>query len=76
MDGYQTFGSGAWPPPALGGRLGNSGLRVWFVSTRPTRLHNRVQREPDPINNRVESSNPNTTLLLNELPEHDPGNLL
>jgi len=42
-------------------RLGNSGLRVWFVSTRPTRLHNRVRHEPDPIINRVDFLNPNTT---------------
>jgi hypothetical protein len=31
------------------------------VSTRPTRLHNRVQHKLDPIINRVESLNPNTT---------------
>jgi len=57
-------------------RVGNPGQRVGFVSTRLTRLHIRVQHEPDPIINRVEYPNPNTTLLLNELPEHDPGNPL
>jgi hypothetical protein len=33
------------------------------MSTWPTRIHNRVRHEPDPINNRVETSNPNTTLV-------------
>jgi len=42
-------------------RVGNSGQRVGFVSTRLTRLHNRVQHEPDPIINRVITENPNTT---------------
>jgi tRNA U34 5-carboxymethylaminomethyl modifying enzyme MnmG/GidA len=54
-------------------RLGNSSRRVGLVSTRLTRLHNRVQHEPDPIINRVESLNPNTTRLPTELLEHDPG---
>jgi len=57
-------------------RVGNSGLRVGFVSTRPTRLRNRVRHEPDSIINRVENSNPNTARELIELPEHDPGNPL
>jgi hypothetical protein len=34
-------------------RLGNSGLRVGFVLTRLTRLHNWVKHEPDQIINRV-----------------------
>jgi len=55
-------------------RLGNSGLRVGFVSIQSIRLYNQVQHEPDPIINRVELLNPNTTLLANELPEHDPSN--
>jgi len=55
-------------------RLGNSGWRVGFVSTRLTRLHNLVQHKTDPIINRVESLNPNTTQLPTELLKHDPGN--
>jgi hypothetical protein len=35
-------------------RLGNSGLRAGFVSARPTRRHNWVRHEPDPISNRVD----------------------
>jgi hypothetical protein len=57
-------------------RVDNSGLRAGFVSTRPTRLHNRVRHEPGPIINRVENSNPNTAHELIELPGHDPGNPL
>jgi hypothetical protein len=56
------------------GRLGNSDRRVGFVSTRLTRLHNRARHEPDPIINRVEILNPNTTHLQAVLLEHDPGN--
>jgi hypothetical protein len=44
------------------------------VSTRLTRLHNLVQHKTDPIINRVESLNPNTTQLPTELLKHDPGN--
>jgi hypothetical protein len=47
-------------------RLDNSGLRVRFVSTRTTRLYNRVQHELDPIINRVEFLNPNTTRVTRE----------
>jgi hypothetical protein len=52
-------------------RLGLA-IRVGFVSTRSTGLHNRVQH--DPMINRVESLNLNTTRLPTKLPEHDPGN--
>lgn len=55
-------------------RLGNSGLWVGFVSTWSTWLYNWVHHEPDLIINWVELLNPNTTLLANELPEHDPSN--
>jgi uncharacterized membrane protein YozB (DUF420 family) len=51
-------------------------IRVGFVSTRLTRLNNRVQHEPDPIVNRVELWNLNTTHLPSVLPEHDPGNTI
>jgi hypothetical protein len=57
-------------------RHGNSGSRVRFVSIRPTRVHNRVQHELDPIINRVEFLNSNMTLFSTELPEHNPSNLL
>jgi len=69
---YSCFGL----QKVLNTRVGNPSQRVGFVSTRLTRLHIRVQHEPDPIINRVEYPNPNTTLLLKELPEHDPGNPL
>jgi hypothetical protein len=57
-------------------RVGDSGRRARFVSTRLTRLHNRVRHEPDPIINRVELQNPNTTHFTFVLPEHDPGNTI
>jgi hypothetical protein len=37
---------------------------------------NRVRHEPDPIINRVELQNPNTTHFTFVLPEHDPGNTI
>jgi hypothetical protein len=54
-------------------KLGDSGRRVGFMSNRLTRLHNRVRHKPDPIINRIEILNPNTTRLPAVLPEHDPG---
>jgi hypothetical protein len=44
-------------------RLCNSGSRSGLMSTRPTRLHKRVQHEPDPIINWVKIREPNTTRL-------------
>jgi hypothetical protein len=46
------------------GRLGNSGSRVGFVSTRPTRLRKRVQHKLDPIINRVGTRDPNMVQLI------------
>jgi hypothetical protein len=57
-------------------RLGNSGWRVMFMSTQLTRLQNQVQDEPDPIINRVEFWNPNTTRLPTVLPVHAPVNTI
>jgi hypothetical protein len=49
----------SWTKPADTARVGNSGSRVGFGSTRLTRLYKRVN--PNPIINRVVTRDPNTT---------------
>jgi hypothetical protein len=53
-------------------RVGNSGRRVGFVSTRLTRKHNRVWHEPDPIINRVRKLNTNTARYWTGLHDTNP----
>jgi hypothetical protein len=56
--------------------LGNSGSRVGFVSTRLTRLCKRVRHDPDPIINRVETCDPNTTRYTRLQNRSNPSNLI